>query len=316
MDDDLRGILIDDDEEDLKNARRLQEAGFPCIGLRVAATVDEMIDEVEEHLGDADSTAILLDYRLDDHIVADKDEKVRGYRGGTVAAALKERFPGLPIVLVTTEEKLHKSLEHNPEVYGLFDYQIMKDEFVAQTKLQTVVEKLRALTSGYQAITRTVNADTLTDPWSVIDAVIKARTEETGALIDAQPGSPPRSIREIARWLLSVVLAYPGPLLDAYETAVRLGITPASFDTAEVQAWLNEARYTGVFSELQVRWWNGRVENLLYDAAGDGQFGDAAIRAELIARRVGVANLEADHCVWCNCGDIASTTATVTGEAW
>ena len=68
---------------------------------------------------------------------------------------------------------------------------------------------------------------------------------------------------EVAHWIRSVLLRYPGVVYDEAHAATALGISLNSFRQEEVQAILRPAAYQGPFSEEQQRWWR----HTLFDIA-------------------------------------------------
>src|SRR5712692_7589313 len=96
----VRAVFVDDDPSDLKIASRLTRAGLPCEAMTPPDSLDELIQELQQKLK-SEINIVLLDYRLDTQSFGSH----ANYRAGSVAAAVKERFPTSPVVLVTTEQK-------------------------------------------------------------------------------------------------------------------------------------------------------------------------------------------------------------------
>lgn len=299
----MRAVLIDDSKQDLNYAKRLTDAGLLCDPLEPPATLDLLLAQLREDLEEHTYDVVLLDYRLDDE---PRDQTTRAvYRGGTVAAALKEYYPDIPLVLVTTEAKLERWLSHNPRVRRLFDFKILKESLNKPRERAVVAKQVKNLALGYRSISDAVLEESVAQaPWATISGVMHALPTEKEILSASHAGPAPVGTNEIAEWLLHDVLEYPGWLLNFRETAVRLGTTAASFEKTEVQEWLEPARYSGAFSELDRRWWRGRVAELLFDAMGADSFGASELRTEAIAQLAELKDLVADKCVWCGEGVI------------
>jgi len=77
-----------------------------------------------------------------------------------------------------------------------------------------------------------------------------------------------------------------------------IGVTNESFATEVVQRWIATARYAGVFSDIEDRWWYERLRETL-----DGLFDlvapvDSGARVARLSEVVGV-DLEPEPCIWC-----------------
>lgn len=299
----VRAVFIDDVAQDLRYADRLTQAGLPCLALKPPPTIDELLRLLAQSLREDAYDVVLLDYRLDDEF-----NDVTGgtnYRGGTVAATLKELHPDIPLVLVTHESKLRRWLLHNPRVRRLFDYQVLKEDLNQASEREGIAQRIEDLALSYHTIASATARSADQDPWEIVADLMAASPSERDTLSSSYAGPTPRTTNEIADWLLHEVIKYPGFLLDERETAVRLGVTASSFRESGVQSWLESAMYSGVFSKLGHRWWRGRIADLLFEAAGVDSFGTSEQRVEAIARRTGLSDLIADRCVWCDGGAIA-----------
>jgi hypothetical protein len=302
---DIRAVYIDESQGELSYAVRLTKAGLRCDPLPPGETVDEMLRQLRERL-DEGYDVVLLDYRLDDR---PEDRVITvNYRGGTVAAALKEQLPQVPLVLVTTADKFEASLEHNARVRRLFDLMVLKEELLTPLEQRRLIANdIKDLAMGYRYISQCVGMPLAqeADGWDVVANLMEATASERKHFVESHANLAPTGILEIAEWLLRDVLEFPGFLLDDRETAVRLGINENSFARTEVQEWLAPAQYSGPFSELRRRWWSGRVQERLREVAGPDSVDDSGRRTSAIAASIKVPELQADQCVWCGSGLIS-----------
>jgi CheY-like chemotaxis protein len=292
----IRAVLVDESDQDLKYAERLTRSGLSCAPKKPQKSLSELVQD----LIDGNYDVFLLDYRLDE-MPADSGPD---YRGGSVAAKLKERVPDLPVVLVTTEQKHQASLEHNPQVRGLFDFDVRKEDLARLSGQRKAAEQLTDLAVGYRKIRQVLTGQGEAISWKAIARVMDARPREQDVLNEFCTRGMPTRTAEVAQWLLREVIAYPGLLLDKDETRVRLGLTQSAFAHARVQAWLDAASYAGVFSKVQGRWWRGRVAERVKDLVLANSSGDAKERAAAVARGSKAQHLKADQCTWCGQGDI------------
>ena len=296
--DPIRAIFVDDDPSDIKLADRLSRGGLECVGLVPPDSLDELVEVLTERLKSG-RNLVLLDYRLDTQSSASHAD----YRGGSVAAAVKERFPLCPVVLVTTEQKFQRSVAHNPSVRAVFDHQILKDDLHRPSQRSRIATDLLDLAHGYLSVKSL--ADGTRPSWDAIANLLKADEQEVSLLPEYWLGAAPAPAQvEICRWLLQELLLYTGPFLDRYQTAARLGLTQSSFDRVEIQTALAPAEYRGPFSQLRPRWWRGRIARLLRRWAKDDADSSSERRTKALARELKVARLLGAKCVWCGSGAV------------
>jgi CheY-like chemotaxis protein len=301
----VRAVLIDDSVEDLKYADRLTKNGFSCEGLSPPATAEELRQAIAERVRDGLCDVVLLDYRLDAEPVEAGSAR-RRYRGGTVAAQLKEYVPKVPIVVVTTEQKLRDSLRDNPQIRRLFDYQILKSRLAARSERNAVVEELTALAEGFAKISTNRALG-----WRKIAQLLDADRDDETEFEALELAAPPKATAEIAQWILHELLAYPGPLLGEAEASALLGVTRGTFVRDDLQSVMASSRYTGVFSGWHARWWRGRLQRWLTEAGGKDPGISGAGRARAIAGAVNrtTRSIRAAKCVWCSGDDVAYACA-------
>lgn len=114
-----------------------------------------MLRQLRERLGDSGYDIVLLDYRLDDR--AEDRVMTVNYRGGTIAAALKEQLPHIPLVLVTTADKFEASLEHNARVKRLFDLTVLKENLLTPLEQRSLIANdIKDLAIGYRRVSQWV----------------------------------------------------------------------------------------------------------------------------------------------------------------
>src|SRR5580704_2992118 len=127
MSDPVRVLIIDDDVgESTLLASLLNKSGddLLCDAARPHGSVEATATLIKERLETDAPRLLLLDYRLEDHQTADGD--TADFRGGTVAGYVRDQDPDLPIVLLTSEEKLHRFVERRPGMKQHFDWTLLK----------------------------------------------------------------------------------------------------------------------------------------------------------------------------------------------
>ncbi|HXH90216.1 MAG TPA: response regulator [Thermoanaerobaculia bacterium] len=297
----IRAALVDDADDDLKIAGRLLRTGIQCDPIR-PPDEENSFEQLINQLRAGNYDIVLLDYRLD-------DEVPRGYRGGTVAARLKEFHPDMPVVLLTTEEKLEASVRHNPRVAALFDHLVLKEDLAhADTRKRRAAE-MHDLVASYQ-ILKEEEAQPNDDLYDIVSRLARATEDDRFA-----PSVRNRAARtpELANWFLQEFLAYPGSVLPISDVAARLGIAQTAAEGDAVRSWLAPASYAGVFATIRERWWRGRLDLRLIGKRSDLRDKPATARAAFISKAIGV-RIPPARCAWCG-GEYVERACAICKEA-
>jgi hypothetical protein len=252
-------------------------------------TVEATAERLAHALSDATANVLLLDYRLDDR--ADVE-----FRGGSVASAVKDLRPEVPVVLLTTDQKLHEWVETRPGVEELFDWRLLKGHITAEHTRDSVRAQVIDLARGWAELAAAASGDA--DPWDLLANVMGVRREEVDVFAQTELHTPrPEVPGALALWLLRGPLHWPGPLHGAADTRVFLGVQPEAFELDAVQTWLAPARYVGPFQSFGERWWSERVRSAVSEL-GAASPPDAEARARALSDHVGIV-LPAEGCSWC-----------------
>lgn len=178
------------------------------------------------------------------------------YKGTMLARVLREGLPGVPLVLFT-----RKSLVNAPqldEFADVFDESIYKSDLESRRK-QTR-SKIVSLAKGFRKLRRTKSKD-----WSSLLGLLKADEHDADLLLRAAPpisqgaDGAEWTVSHAATWIRKTVLHYPGILYDDLHASAALGVSLKSFHKRGVQSLLKPARYKGLFSDQERRWWRGRL---------------------------------------------------------
>lgn len=296
----INAALVDDADEDLKIAGRLRRTGIRCEPIR-PLNEENSFELLIEKLRAGNYDIVLLDYRLD-------DEVARGYRGGTVAARLKEFHPDMPVVLLTTEEKFQAWVSHNPQVAALFDHVILKEHLAHAGTRELRAAELRDLVASYHILRE--EAQSIDDLHDIVSRLARATGDDRFApsIRNTAARTP-----ELATWFLREFLTYPGSVLPISDVAARLGITRQAAGSDAVRSWLAPASYTGVFATIRERWWRGRLDQRLIGKRSDLRDKPAAARAAYISKATRESVTPA-RCVWC-AGEYVERACAICQEA-
>ena len=291
----VRAILVDDDEEDHLIAERLTRLSpdkLECTPMKPSGRIEDLIKYIDRLVNDNKCHLLLLDYRLDympsEHPVF--------YRGGGLAAMIRDRIPNLPLVLVTTRDWYQELLAPTPSLYGLFDHVVFKHNLADQRQRSNIVFELTDLVIGFRLISESSPLS-----WCDMARLLDIESKELRLLAEFE--EPPIGVGKVADWLLNRLLKYPGLLIDENYAAAVLGIDLSSFLGVEIQKAISDYRYHGPFGEWQRRWWHYPLDDWLntLDRDSDRMDNESAERATKIARVVNVQETDIlpAECSWC-----------------
>ena len=206
---------------------------------------------------DVDADLFLIDYELD---TPQPDDSIAHYRGGTLAARVREEKPEFPIVLLTRSSLgTWTTAERTIRAGRTFDDILYKDTHLRCDR-DTARAKLVSLVRGYQAL-RNSKGRTASELLDLLQTNDIGRDKAKQAV----PPDDGWEAVEAAHWVRSVLLRYPGVLYDSAFAATALGMSIKSFSQAPVLDLLEPAKYQGIFNEERQCWWR----HTLFDLAND-----------------------------------------------
>ncbi len=295
----VRALIVDDDKKErtaLADLLNGAGAGLEVTAVAPAADVEATAAMIRKELPDSGPRLLLLDYRLEDNPLTGSEHA--SFRGGTVAGYIRDVDPDLPIVLLTSEEKLHEFVERRPGVKDFFDW----------TLLKSTISNRAGAAAGHTKIVEFAEAWRRVQGWPHDQNETWERLEE---LMGTPPGAivyfrdleaePPRGDvpGDVIHWLAYRALRIRGPLIGANAVRVTLGLSREAFEDAEVRAWLKDAHYDGALGRVEERWWAHLVRNKLAAVAGGARPLEASDRAAAVAKAVGQETLGHEGCSWC-----------------
>ncbi|MCU1264511.1 MAG: hypothetical protein JWM21_829 [Acidobacteria bacterium] len=199
--------------------------------------------------------ALLVDYDLSS---APEGGDPVSYMGSTLASEMRMRQPTVPIALVTrlpiTAAKWQEQFLRQSSDLDLI---IDKDDIIRTP--EKVRASITSLVEGFSALGEVEGQD-----WDKVVALMEANEDEGNLLREAGPpvSNGLWNTPQTAKWILTVVLRYPGIVYNELTAATRLGISLASFNLPKLRELITPAQYQGMFCDDQVRWWRGRLFNI------------------------------------------------------
>lgn len=285
-----------DDEAFKEDTKRYQErlskaADFNCV--LISPPGMSRLDEIVGTPPDL----FLIDYELSQ---AQPDGTKASYRGTTLAAEIRARFPDRPIVLITRESILdsldrqtRRQIIEKAQPCDDLLYKSQIDDSLDETR-----QRLISLAQGFEVLRGVPDSN---KNWDALVVTLAAHSEESQLL---QEAAPPLKRKEwivtgAADWIRNVILEYPGILYDPVNAATRLGISADSFLSDEVQKLVAPAKYAGLFVPPDGRWWKGRLFKLARQFAMEQGVNGPQNRAfvEAFHREFG-KSLAPAVCVW------------------
>jgi CheY-like chemotaxis protein len=292
-------LIVDDDAEESENlANLLNHSGtdLVCTTKRPGGSVEETAHLITEHVGpSADPRLLLLDYRLDDH--PSSDETRPDFRGGTIAGYVRDQEPDLPIVLLTSEDKLHQWVERRPGMKQHFDWTLLKSEVAAKDSGASAHARLVDLAQTWRRALGWPQDPKET--WTRLGELMGATPEAMDQFASLEPEPPRGDVPgDVLHWLRKRAHFLRGPLINDPAARVMLGVSQASFDSPAVRQWLEPARYDGCLQAFGQRWWSHLVSAQLAEVCDGLRPIEASERVRYLRNALAV-DLESETCSWC-----------------
>ena len=183
-----------------------------------------------------------------------------GLKGSSVAHLLRNEFPRVPMVCVTSMFDRPTSFDQEDisEYTALFLYQQLENHIEDLYAVARDFPKLHPATEGVR---------------DHLVACLKAPPRDRVDLLrilpeEFQDEKHATTDHRVARWIFHVLLRRPGFLYDRLHVATLLGLTEEGF--SKVEGKFQRAQYTGVFAtNRDPKWWSSAVRKLLYNITGE-----------------------------------------------
>jgi hypothetical protein len=247
-------LWIDDDPDRVKNFETLitQRGSKKVASLEVFSVKNlDVVTQIPEILKKNAPDLLIID-----HVFSNAGgNSLR--EGSTVAAALRERWTGVPIVGVSAALRVAMKQKHfdrlkTAEYIELFDWDAFNENipelFVISRDFKILLANKLDKPEKYLKF-----LDCRVDP----EILISVLPSEFKSIPDA---STPHTF---ARWTIHKFMQHPGFLYDKARTATFLGLSEKGF--VKVKSRFDACMYAGVFcSPVRQRWWPKLVRAILY----------------------------------------------------
>lgn len=280
----MKGIYVDDQPlQATVISRRLISDG---VSIEVVPPSGDLLSLASD-ISDARPDFVLLDYRLDQFVVAGS-ASAAGYRAAPLAQQLRDRTDDpatteFPIILISSEDKIRKLFRPEKTAHDLFDWKLIKTKVGVEQRTPSVIA---GLSDGYSRLRR------LNGKFEVLS--VFGIEEELDFLVDHQELhlalEQAEYVHVAARYILTFVIKRQGLLLDRKNLHARLGLSARSEGLAEIEEVFAAERYQGVFAQCRDLWWAELVESRFREEFGSSpSMLSAAERSEVLSARLGVS---------------------------
>jgi uncharacterized protein YeaO (DUF488 family) len=286
-------FLYLDDEEKERVEPFAQALSSEDMGLEVMFENPKEYSNQIDELTKGNFDGLILDWRLDLIPVID-GESVR-YRASTLTQEIRgiaseKHELEVPIVLLSTFDKLRQSYERDETSHDLFDKIYLKEKVGEQA--QQISKELCALVKGYHRI---IAARNKKFPfYKILDI-----EEEDAGILDIRiqdifSGDEPA--HKYAQFIFKELIDVPGPLIDEFILAARLGVDiEKSGDWENLKVtFLDSFSYKGPFGEVWPRWWSILLEKWWETLEGSSEplpFLNAKERVEILRKNTKLESL-------------------------
>lgn len=283
----ILGCYVDDNVDELKMYSALMSRGE----LEFTETIrPENLGATKRRIRETHPAILALDYRLDE-LATESGEN--DYKAGALAQALREEAvddigSDFPIVLISTEEKIHKFFSPDKTAHDLFDYKFLKSEVVTDRGSEIAVQKLLSLAEGYKRIIDNIETKSLV-PLLALSEEDWETAKPSG--VDYQFQDFNNVPHVIARFWIRNFVERCGVLFAEKDIIARLGIAKsAEFEAVRQSLIESGLRYDGIFGSGFERFWRFRFDEWTTERFGrplTSMRGDE--RAEKASKLFGVA---------------------------
>jgi len=251
----IKTSYIDDEDMELvKYERKFGEEErakhrFDIATIDTHRKIGDLINEVEKE----NPELILVDFDL----TKPKNDVLLGISGASLSTALREKFPEVPIVLFT-RRSVFKIEMYSPRVLSSLDEFIYKSDVFKNDR--ELLDFLYELAIGFEELRNATSKN-----WIDLLRIIKAPENDYDNLKLSNPpitSGGKWSVSEAANWIRNILIWYPGILYDPIHSATFLGISADAFLSDPVQEFLTEAKYSGVFTPSEGRWWKSKLQEI------------------------------------------------------
>ena len=235
-------VYIDDDDQDRRKYKAKFLADARSRGKFVVETVNTPKSLTEyKNIIQMNPDLLFVDYVLD----IPEGDKVIGVSGVALSTELRQKCPGVPIVLFTRKSMFgrHDYINTKETLSSIIDEIIYKQDLFKQDSL--ILENIYRIADGYNILRNQKDRT-----WGGLLGLIGASKSDQELLEQSNPPFPDIkrwSTTSIAVWIRDILLRFPGILYDAVHAATLLGISKEAFLSETIQKTFASARYAGIF---------------------------------------------------------------------
>ena len=309
----IKYLYIEDErEENVESYKgKLEDSNKIDIEFYKIKKIDELLEIIKKKNHEIDG--ILIDFRLDEEIGFNFNAPsiIQEFRQKVVDK--EDGFIDIPVVLISTDEKIKHLYNKETTSHDLFDSYILKGKLTRDNEYkEQKIKELISLSEGYKKIRKTKeNYKDTQEKDEIIKEILNLNDNQNyidtsifGRLLN-NPFSPEH---EYANFIIKNLLKYNGYLIDELTLGARLGISVVKLSSEEKEEWekvkdfFNDAKYTGVFSDGWERWWMERI-NEKFEEISNGIYLielNAEKRVEILKEKLSLTYIKPAKPIKCN----------------
>jgi hypothetical protein len=251
----IKTLYIDDSQQDLERYNKKFETDdrtkdrFRII-MRNSPKSAQDYKQIYQDYADL----MLIDFDL---AKPDLEGDATNISGLTLSTELRQRFPEAPMVLFT-RPNIFKAQDYSVRILSnIDDIVYKKDLFMPDS---TLLDSLYELAIGFKKL-----RNKKTRKWVDLLEIINAPEIEYDDLKLANPPTDSGndwSVSDAAAWIRNTLIKFPGLLYGPMHAATFLGISKDAFLSNPILEVFSEAKYSGVFSPTDGRWWKTKLQQI------------------------------------------------------
>ena len=248
----IKYLYIEDDPEHSKAfLNSFNNTNLVNVSLDAPLPFGKQIKHIKKNIESIDG--LIIDLRLDDNR---SKHKGVDYRGTSLAQEIRtkqtEKYFGkeFPIVIISTDKKIKKSLKNDYSSHNIFDYRILKDEIKSRIDIPL---KLHSIANAYLNISENKKSIIKILNFNEIERIDRRAFIRFKANL---------SVHEFAIYFLNEIIQKSGILIDEKILAARFGVDISnSPDWENLKKMIKQTKYKGIYCEAWDRWWMFKIND-------------------------------------------------------
>jgi|WetSurMetagenome_2_1015567.scaffolds.fasta_scaffold77309_2 CheY-like chemotaxis protein len=246
-------LFLDDNEADRRIYKKKLDRRFEVLIEEIPESVEDYNKIITEK-----PEVILLDFDLS---IPNKNNQKSCVSGVPLSIELRQRNPDIPIILFTKKSLFDIDKFSNiKNSLSCIDNVIFKTDL--SSKSQKIFSEIENLASGYSTLQKK-NLKSISELFEILKApVVDFERLKQSIPRESLQDNSILSTAVAARWIRNILIKYPGILYEDIYAATLLGVSKKAFLNEDIQKFFSPAKYSGIFSAPEDRWWKSKLVDL------------------------------------------------------